>query len=151
MASSVSWTFWNHSAFASGLGTWYTDRLAHIAALQHSSELPLNISANLPVVQPNRLLDGDIKETDLIKRFSINNSTIHYVFSHRTYQEYFAAQFFVEGLLSIRTIVPKQTLWCNELIAIGRFVHHYHQFWLFVVQWIKYQDREFAIIRECTI
>lgn len=124
------------------LGASYVDRMARVAVETHFSGLSDVISSdnNLTPVTPVEWLDKDILDVALIKRRMVVGDSINYEFLHRTYQEYFAAKFFAEGLLKIRIIDPlRQTGWCNEFLINGRFIQQYQQFWRFVFQMVRFK------------
>ena len=117
----------------------YIDRFAHVSAWDHFSDIRAFLQTVIPKPIPQEWLDKDIEEIALIKRIAApQHGSVIYVMAHRTYQEYAAAKFFVEGIMGLRQMHPKQKKWCKELLSIARFIHVYQQFWRFVLNWIQY-------------
>jgi hypothetical protein len=117
----------------------YIDRFAHVSIWEHFADVRPYLHTALQQPVPQEWLDQDIAEIALIKRIAApKQGAVAYVLAHRTYQEYAAAKYFVEGLMGLRQMHPKQKKWCKELLSIARFVHIYQQFWRFVLNWIQH-------------
>ncbi len=119
------------------LGTCYIDRLSQISVFKQFSGLDKFIEPLVcPIVE---WLDEDILKLALVKR--VKKSLVlkvDYILSHRTYQEYLAAKFFVEGMLGMRATMPKQEEYCKSLLKYARFFTRYQLFWSFVLKWIRH-------------
>jgi len=123
------------------LGKGYIERFSHVAVEQLFSDIMPFMDIQLPKPFANDWLEEELQNIALIKRSIISpDGHVTYVFGHRTFAEYAAAKFFVEGLTGLSQILPKQKKWCKEFLGIGRFINAYQQFWHFVFEWIQYHQ-----------
>lgn len=117
----------------------YIERFMHVAVYEHFSDIRPFLQLKIPQPLPQEWLDNDIEQIALIKRTAApKHGAVSYVMAHRTYQEYAAAKYFVEGLMGLRQMHPDQKKWCKELLSVARYVHIYQQFWRFVLNWIQH-------------